>query len=95
MPECPQCQMPVEEFQFADKDGEHYFCRCGCSWVDGEEAVKNVGRWVRANDPEHLMRCALADLEGIMPEFEPSGDRTHPGWRTVWELRNYLEKEDE
>ena len=32
-------------------------------------------------------RCALADLEGIMPEFEPSGDRQHPGWTTIEELK--------
>ena len=38
-------------------------------------------------DQLHLLaRCALADLEGIMPEFEPSGDRTHPGWLTIAEL---------
>jgi hypothetical protein len=30
---------------------------------------------------------ALADLEGIMPELEPSGDREHPAWRTIEELR--------
>lgn len=30
---------------------------------------------------------ALADLEGIMPEVEPSGDRTHPGWETIKELQ--------
>ena len=29
------------------------------------------------------LRCALADLEGIMPEFEPSGDREHPAWKTI------------
>ena len=32
-------------------------------------------------------KCALADLEGIMPEFEPSGDRTHPAWETMKELK--------
>ena len=30
---------------------------------------------------------ALANLEGIMPEHEPSGDRTHPGWKTIEELK--------
>lgn len=30
---------------------------------------------------------ALADLEGIMPEFEPSGDREHTAWQTIEELR--------
>lgn len=29
------------------------------------------------------LRCALADLEGVMPEFEPSGDREHPAWKTI------------
>jgi hypothetical protein len=33
------------------------------------------------------LRCAVADLEGIMPEFEPSGDRQHPGWKTLKELK--------
>lgn len=32
-------------------------------------------------------KCALADLEGIMPEYEPSGERTHPAWQTITELR--------
>ncbi len=38
------------------------------------------------------LRCALADLEGIMPEFEPSGDRTHPAWTTIKEARAALQK---
>lgn len=37
-------------------------------------------------------RCALADLEGIMPEFEPSGDREHPAWETLKLLRNATKK---
>jgi|688.fasta_scaffold1241902_3 hypothetical protein len=37
-------------------------------------------------------RCALADLEGIMPEFEPSGDREHPAWQTIKELRSAIAK---
>lgn len=32
-------------------------------------------------------KCALADLEGIMPEIDPSGDRKHPGWQTIKELK--------
>lgn len=35
-------------------------------------------------------RCALADLEGIMPSFEPSGDRQHPGWQTIEDLRQAI-----
>lgn len=37
-----------------------------------------------------LIKNALADLEGIMPEFEPSGERTHSGWKTITELKNFL-----
>ena len=33
---------------------------------------------------------ALADLEGILPEFDPSGERGHPAWETVEELRDAL-----
>jgi hypothetical protein len=33
------------------------------------------------------LRCALADLEGVMPEFEPTGDRQHPGWKTIKDLK--------
>ncbi len=39
---------------------------------------------------ESICRCALADLEGIMPEFEPSGDREHPGWQTIAGLEDIL-----
>ena len=35
-------------------------------------------------------RAALADLQGIMPEFEPSGDREHPAWQTIEELESAL-----
>jgi hypothetical protein len=33
---------------------------------------------------------ALADLEGIMPEIDPSGDKTHSGWTTIMELKEAL-----
>lgn len=42
------------------------------------------------NSHEQLLaalKAALADLEGIMPEFEPSGERMHPGWLTIAEAR--------
>jgi len=44
----------------------------------------------KVNSPPGLLlvcKCALADLEEVMPEFEPSGDRQHPGWKTIEELR--------
>jgi len=37
-------------------------------------------------------RSALADLEGIVPEFEPSGDRRHPAWNTIRELQAIIAK---
>lgn len=45
-----------------------------------------------ATDLLDAARCALADLEGIMPEFEPSGDREHPAWATMQLLRKAIEK---
>jgi len=35
---------------------------------------------------------ALADLQGIMPEYEPSGERLHPAWETIKELENILQQ---
>jgi hypothetical protein len=44
--------------------------------------------------PELLFaaKCALADLEGVMPEFEVSGDREHSGWQTIKELKAAIKK---
>jgi hypothetical protein len=61
-----------------------------------------VARCYKGDDDAYLIaaapdlldaaRCALADLEGIMPEFEPSGDREHPAWQTIKELRAAIAK---
>jgi len=45
-----------------------------------------------APDMLAALRCALADLEGIMPEFETSGDRQHPAWQTITEIREAIAK---
>lgn len=37
-------------------------------------------------------RCALADLEGAAADLDPSGDRVHPVWRTIKELRDVIER---
>ena len=37
-----------------------------------------------------VARRALADLVGVMPEFEPSGDRRHPAWVTIAELATVI-----
>lgn len=34
--------------------------------------------------------CALADFEGILPEFDP--EREHPAWETLAELRAAITK---
>jgi len=35
-------------------------------------------------------RCALADLEGILPEYDP--EREHPAWETLAEVRAAIAK---
>ena len=39
-----------------------------------------------------VLSYALADLEDVMPEFEPSGDRTHSGWQTIEDIKVALAK---
>ena len=34
-----------------------------------------------------VLGFALADLEGIMPDYDPSGDREHPGWQTIKDIK--------
>lgn len=56
-----------------------------------EEALANAT--IIAAAPRMLQACknSLADLEGIMPEFEPGGDRSHPAWKTIDELKKIIE----
>jgi len=42
----------------------------------------------------HLLNCAIADLEGILPEYDPSGDKQHPAWKTLDELKNMVKQLD-
>lgn len=53
--------------------------------------------------PELLQaaKCALADLDGIMPNFDPDGEvddgdeltsESHPGWQTIRELEAVITK---
>ena len=39
-----------------------------------------------------LLRCVEADLQGILPEFEPSGNRMHPAWATLKEIKEFLKE---
>lgn len=47
---------------------------------------------LRAHAPELLaaLECCLADLQGILPVFEPDGDRQHSGWQSVQEAREVI-----
>ena len=60
------------------------------------EAVANAEFIIRAcNSHDALLEAlvyALADLEGIMPEYEPSGDREHPGWQTIKDIKAAIAK---
>lgn len=57
-----------------------------------EEWTANARLIAAAPDLLQAARCALADLEGIMPDFEPSGDREHPAWKTIEELKAAISK---
>ncbi len=56
------------------------------------EANANGKLFAAAPDLLQACKCALADLKGMMPEFEVSGDRRHPAWTTIEELRNIIRK---
>ena len=63
-----------------------------CDNPDGE-TVKfhpsdkaNAALIAAAPDLLQAAKNALADLQGILPEFEPSGDRQHTAWQTIKEL---------
>lgn len=38
------------------------------------------------------LRCALADLEGILPEYDP--EHEHPAWETMAELRELVSSDE-
>jgi YD repeat-containing protein len=66
----------------------------------GNAAYAELQRLAKyADETPHLMReltsilkCALVDLVGIMPDFEPSGERTHPAWKTIQEIEVAIAK---
>lgn len=86
----------------AEIDGK-YHTAADCFCIDGDVTAKEMagaiasflnGR-VAIGEMYLACRCALADLEGIMPDFEPSGDREHPAWKTMEELSAAIELADE
>jgi hypothetical protein len=61
---------------------------CSTSGLPEEEDdIANARLIAAAPDLLAAAECALADLEGIMPIYELSGDRKHPAWKTMNELR--------
>ncbi len=42
-----------------------------------------------------ILKSALADLEGVMPQYEPSGERKHSGWKTIKEIKVVIKKIEE
>ena len=56
---------------------------------NGHRAWRLLAKWQEPTVTECAL-CALADLEGIMPQIEPSGERKHPGWQTIEDLRQAL-----
>ena len=52
---------------------------------------KLMGLYLRnVSDLIAAAKCALADLEGIMPEFDHDGNRSHPGWETIEDLKKTI-----
>jgi hypothetical protein len=72
--------------------------------TDADHVVCELRAWrqPRCDDNANLIaaavellaaaRAAVADMEGIMPEFDCDGDRQHPGWKTIEELRAAIAK---
>ena len=60
--------------------------------VDDTENEANARLIASAPKMLEILEYALADLEGIMPEYEPSGDREHPGWQTIKDIKEAIAK---
>lgn len=59
---------------------------CENEEISDDQLMANAHLIAAAPELLQAAKCALADLQGIMPEFEPSGDREHPAWQTIEEL---------
>ena len=57
-----------------------------------KERKANADLMAAAPELLQCARYAMADLEGILPEFETGGDRLHPGWQTLKELKAVIHK---
>lgn len=52
--------------------------------------LKAAAKRAAAEDLLQAAKYALADLEGVMPEFDP--DEYHPGWQTIGDLKKAIAK---
>ena len=57
-----------------------------------EEELANLSLVASAPEMLQVLGFALADLEGIMPDYDPSGDREHPGWQTIKDIKAVIAK---
>lgn len=57
---------------------------------DTADHAAEIGSWLEGGYVTGVLRCALADLVGVMPEFDVNGDREHSGWETIAELRSLV-----
>lgn len=72
----------LRKVEFIDDEDDH-------EYQDEDDTIQHL------SPDDQLLQAAknaLADMEGIMPEFEPSGDRQHPAWKTIEELRKSIER---
>lgn len=74
--------------------GNYRVCMVECDddTVSEHDVMTNARLIAAAPDLLAVAMSALADLQGIMSEFEPSGDREHPAWVTMDELRQAIAK---
>ena len=66
----------------------------GDSWIAMSSDPNSANARLIAAAPDLLdaVSNCLHDLEDVMPEYEPSGDRTHPGWVSIKEACEALTK---
>jgi hypothetical protein len=57
------------------------------------QQYREVARMTAQNSTA-LLKAAQADLQGVLPEVDPSGDREHPGWKTLEEIEVFLSSDE-
>lgn len=60
----------------------------GTSPVKGSTGIDD-----KADLKLEVLRRALANLEGMVQELDPMGDRAHPAWATIYMIKTLLKGE--